>query len=80
MRGILEDRGTTILHALLAARPSRETLVAVRIWERERKRRERHYTDEKLLHFLPFYEEKVRIMLYFVAAVFVILIYFFCGF
>ena len=39
---MLEDRGTPILHAMLAAIVFPETLVAVRLWERERKRRERH--------------------------------------
>ena len=59
-----------------------QTLVAARLWERERKRLERH--DVPLMRncyiFYHFMRKNVRIMLYFVASVFVILIYFFCGF
>ena len=82
VRRVLEDRRTPILHALLAAKVSLETLVAVRLWKRERKRLERH--DVALMRncyiFYHFMRKNVRIMLYFVAAVFTIRIYFFCGF
>ena len=62
VRRVLEDRRTPILHALLAAKvfpgnPSCREALETRT---EAARTPWCCIDEKLLHFLPFYEEKCK--------------------